>query len=61
MRDVGGRSDETIITGGQRDSGASICKTVGMGKICRAGAPAQAILTGVTSGDRALRGTALVP
>ena len=26
VRDVGGRSDETIITGGQRDSGASICK-----------------------------------
>ena len=38
MRDVGGRSDETIITGGQRDSDASICETVGMGKICRAGA-----------------------
>jgi hypothetical protein len=30
VRDVGGRSDETIITGGQRDSGASICKTAGI-------------------------------
>jgi hypothetical protein len=29
VRNVGGRSDETIITGGQRDSGASIRKTVG--------------------------------
>jgi hypothetical protein len=28
-----------------RDFARSICKTVEMGKICRAGAPAQAILT----------------
>ncbi len=37
-----------------RDFARSICKTVRIEKICRVGAPAEAILAGVTSGDRAL-------